>query len=95
MGLDNSKSTELEFRGLIPRVAEYIMNDKSMETSSQLGVSFIEIYQEQIQDLLDSSKKDIVIREDSKGNVQLANVTQFPVLQLDDIFKLTNISLIF
>ena len=61
-----------------------------------LGVSFIEIYQKQIQDLLDKRlKKDIVIREDSKGNVQLANVTQFPVLQLDDIFKLTKISLIF
>ena len=63
-------------RGIIPRAFDYIFetipNDK--EHKYNIMVSFIQIYLETIQDLLEPNNKDIRIREDPEQGVYLEGV---------------------
>ena len=64
-------------KGIIPRSFDYIFDQvkQDKEHKYNVTVSFIQIYIEQIQDLLDPSKKDIRIREDQERGVYLEGVT--------------------
>ena len=66
-----------ENKGIIPRTFDYIFEQvkQDKEHKYNIVVSFIQIYIEQIQDLLDPSKKDIRIREDQEKGVYLEGVT--------------------
>jgi hypothetical protein len=66
-----------ENKGIIPRAFDYIFDQikQDKEYKYNVTVSFIQIYIEQIQDLLDPSKKDIRIREDPEKGVYLEGVT--------------------
>ena len=71
-------------RGIIPRAINYIYNEmdritkeegsNKSESKFSLYLSFIQIYLESIQDLLDTDSKDIKIREDPDKGVYLEGV---------------------
>ncbi|CAN0879039.1 Kinesin-like protein KIN-12D [Linum grandiflorum] len=50
--------------------------------------SFLEIYNEQITDLLDPSSTNLLLREDSKKGVYVENLSEFEVQTVRDIIKL-------
>ena len=65
--------------GIIPRVMESIFNHKSQDSeSTTVSVSFMELYMEELRDLLvhpsvEESKRPVVsIRENFNGEVEVA-----------------------
>ena len=66
-----------ENKGIIPRSFDYIFDQvkQDIEHKYNFTASFIQIYIEQIQDLLDPSKKDIRIRKDQEKGVYLEGAT--------------------
>ncbi|CAG7901387.1 unnamed protein product [Brassica rapa] len=83
-------------RGLTPRVFELLFARISEEQvkhadrqlSYQCRCSFLEIYNEQITDLLDPSQKNLMIREDVKLGVYVDNLTKGYVKNLKDLSQL-------
>ncbi|KAL1219322.1 Kinesin-like protein KIN-12B [Cardamine amara subsp. amara] len=83
-------------RGLTPRVFELLFARISEEQAKhaerqlnyQCRCSFLEIYNEQITDLLDPSQKNLMIREDVKSGVYVENLTEEYVKNLKDLSKL-------
>jgi kinesin family protein 15 len=83
-------------RGLTPRVFELLFARLSEEQAKhaerqlkyQCRCSFLEIYNEQITDLLDPSLKNLMIREDVKSGVYVENLTEEYVKNLKDLSKL-------
>ncbi|XP_053411015.1 kinesin-like protein KIF22 isoform X2 [Nycticebus coucang] len=47
-------------------------------------MSYLEIYQEKVLDLLDPSSGDLVIREDCRGNILIPGLTQKPITSFAD-----------
>ncbi|XP_025226653.1 kinesin-like protein KIF22 isoform X1 [Macaca nemestrina] len=47
-------------------------------------MSYLEIYQEKVLDLLDSTSGDLVIREDCRGNILIPGLTQKPITSFAD-----------
>ena len=68
--------------GIIPltleEIFEQIKKDKDI-IDSQIGVSFIEIYNESINDLLDSSKINLDLRETANREVIVNNLTEIKI----------------
>ncbi|EFH59709.1 PAKRP1L [Arabidopsis lyrata subsp. lyrata] len=83
-------------RGLTPRVFELLFARLSEEQAKhaerqlkyQCRCSFLEIYNEQITDLLDPSQRNLMIREDVKSGVYVENLTEEYVKNLKDLSKL-------
>uniref|UniRef100_M4EHR9 Kinesin motor domain-containing protein n=1 Tax=Brassica campestris TaxID=3711 RepID=M4EHR9_BRACM len=83
-------------RGLTPRVFELLFARISEEQvkhaerqlSYQCRCSFLEIYNEQITDLLDPSQKNLMIREDVKSGVYVEYLTEENVKNLKDLSRL-------
>ncbi|EOA29734.1 hypothetical protein CARUB_v10012821mg [Capsella rubella] len=83
-------------RGLTPRVFELLFSRISEEQAKhadrqlnyQCRCSFLEIYNEQITDLLEPSQKNLMIREDVKSGVYVENLTEEYVKNLKDLSKL-------
>ncbi len=76
--------------GLVPRMIETVFEgidraDENIEFTLQ--VSFMEIYMERIRDLLDPSKDDLRIREDSIKGVYVENLTAKYVTDDVQIFE--------
>jgi hypothetical protein len=73
-------------KGIIPRAFDYIFEQTKQDKEHKYNIliSFIQIYIEQIQDLLDPSKKDIRIREDPDNGVYLEGVTWVKVSSTDE-----------
>ncbi|RYR23528.1 hypothetical protein Ahy_B03g068735 isoform C [Arachis hypogaea] len=83
-------------RGLTPRVFERLFAriDKEQTKHSdqqlkyQCRCSFIEIYNEQITDLLDPNQRNLQIREDVKSGVYVENLTEEPACSMKDVTQL-------
>ncbi|CAA7012978.1 unnamed protein product [Microthlaspi erraticum] len=83
-------------RGLTPRVFELLFARISEEQvkhaerqlNYQCRCSFLEIYNEQITDLLDPSQKNLMIREDVKSGVYVENLTEGYVKNLKELSQL-------
>merc|ERR1712168_1404230 len=83
--------------GVIPRTLQYLLNrlrelDSSAGSSSELGMSYLEVYNEKIKDLLSTEEKDIKIRENS-GEITLSGLVKLPIKDFDsfrDIFLQAN-----
>ncbi|EYU17398.1 hypothetical protein MIMGU_mgv1a000460mg [Erythranthe guttata] len=81
--------------GMTPRVFEYlfsrIQKDKDARREEKLKFtcrcSFLEIYNEQILDLLDPSSINLQIREDSKKGVYVENLTEVEVSSARDVIQ--------
>ncbi|XP_058103126.1 kinesin-like protein KIN-12A isoform X2 [Magnolia sinica] len=83
-------------KGLTPRVFERlfvrITEEQDKQTDKQLNYqcrcSFLEIYNEQITDLLDPNQRNLQIREDVKCGVYVDNLTEEYVCTMKDIRQL-------
>ncbi|KAK8963963.1 Kinesin-like protein KIN12B [Platanthera guangdongensis] len=83
--------------GMTPRVFEYLFSrihkEKETQSSQKLHFtcrcSFLEIYNEQILDLLDpSSSINLQIREDARRGVHVENLKEYEVLNPRDVIQL-------
>uniref|UniRef100_A0A803LZK2 Kinesin motor domain-containing protein n=1 Tax=Chenopodium quinoa TaxID=63459 RepID=A0A803LZK2_CHEQI len=85
-----------EQQGLTPRVFERLfarINEEQIKHSDkqltyQCRCSFLEIYNEQITDLLDPSQKNLQIREDVKSGVYVENLAEEYVSTAKDVIQL-------
>ncbi|KAE8721819.1 Phragmoplast orienting kinesin 2 [Hibiscus syriacus] len=83
-------------RGMTPRIFEFlfarILAEEEIRRDEKLKYnckcSFLEIYNEQITDLLDPSATNLLLREDVKKGVYVENLTEFEVQTVSDILKL-------
>ncbi|KAI3461227.1 hypothetical protein Pfo_017890 [Paulownia fortunei] len=81
--------------GMTPRVFEFlfsrIQKDKDARREEKLKFtcrcSFLEIYNEQILDLLDPSSVNLQIREDAKKGIYVENVTEVEVTSARDVIQ--------
>ncbi|XP_020534921.1 kinesin-like protein KIN-12D isoform X2 [Jatropha curcas] len=83
-------------RGMTPRIFEFLFARIQAEEESRRDerlkynckCSFLEIYNEQITDLLDPSSSNLLLREDVKKGVYVENLSEFEVQTVSDILKL-------
>ncbi|KAD3066453.1 hypothetical protein E3N88_34333 [Mikania micrantha] len=83
-------------RGMTPRIFEFLFARIFAEEESRKDerlkymckCSFLEIYNEQITDLLDPSSTNLQLREDVKKGVYVENLTEYEVYSVGDILKL-------
>ncbi|KAH7653207.1 Plus-end-directed kinesin ATPase protein [Dioscorea alata] len=81
--------------GMTPRVFEYLFSRIQKEKDTQRDeklqftckCSFLEIYNEQILDLLDPSSANLQIREDARKGVYVENLTEFEVSSARDVLQ--------
>ncbi|XP_042507685.1 kinesin-like protein KIN-12D isoform X2 [Macadamia integrifolia] len=86
-------------RGMTPRIFEFLFARIRAEEESRRDeklkyhckCSFLEIYNEQITDLLDPSSTNLLLREDIKKGVYVENLTEFEVQTVTDILKLLSL----
>ncbi|KAJ7986183.1 hypothetical protein DPEC_G00348140 [Dallia pectoralis] len=92
IGEANISSFRDEEQGVIPRaVAEvFKLLDENDLSDFSIRVSYLEVYKEDFRDLLEveTSSKDIHIREDDKGNIVLCGVKECEVEGLDEVLSL-------
>ncbi|KAG8440652.1 hypothetical protein GDO86_006411 [Hymenochirus boettgeri] len=79
-------------QGIIPRAMAEIFKliDEKDLINFNVRVSYLEVYKEEFRDLLEvqTSRKDILIREDEKGNVVLTGIKECEVEGLDEVLSL-------
>ncbi|XP_039802585.1 kinesin-like protein KIN-12F isoform X4 [Panicum virgatum] len=83
-------------RGMTPHIFEFLFARIRAEEESRRDeklkysckCSFLEIYNEQITDLLDPSSSNLQLREDIRKEVYVENLTEFEVGCVSDIIKL-------
>ncbi|CAL1372500.1 unnamed protein product [Linum trigynum] len=83
-------------RGMTPRIFEFLFARIQAEEESRRDerlqysckCSFLEIYNEQITDLLEPSSTNLMLREDVKAGVYVENLSEFEVHTVSDIIKL-------
>ncbi|XP_050372198.1 kinesin-like protein KIN-12C [Argentina anserina] len=97
MGEINESEGQLnEDCGITPRIFEYLFKRIRLEEESRreeqlkysCKCSFLEIYNEQITDLLEPSSTNLQLREDMKKGVYVENLTEYNVTNVDDVVKL-------
>lgn len=78
-------------KGIIPRACKHILTrigaDKQNIEGFDLSCSFIEIYNEQIYDLLDSKKAKRELKESPQGGVMIKDATQVKIRDLETIYQ--------
>ncbi|KAL8170416.1 hypothetical protein V2J09_022220 [Rumex salicifolius] len=92
---------DLEFkpslqRGMTPRIFEYLFARIRAEEESRRDdqlkysckCSFLEIYNEQITDLLNPSATNLLLREDMRKGIYVENLSEFEVYSVRDILNL-------
>ncbi|TKY47796.1 Kinesin protein KIN12A [Spatholobus suberectus] len=94
-GPANCLSEENDQQGLAPRVFQRLfarLNEQTKHSDKQLNYqcrcSFLEIYNEQIMDLLDPNQRNLQIREDVKSGVYVENLTEEHVSSMKDVTQL-------
>ncbi|CAB5380623.1 uncharacterized protein OCT59_016502 [Rhizophagus irregularis] len=94
MGTSDSVSSIQESRGIIPRALHtlfsYISSAQFKSRKITMKVSFIEIYNEDLNDLLndtddDENKPQLLIREDSKGNIIWSGLQEIKVNSVEEV----------
>ncbi|XP_077328929.1 kinesin-like protein KIF7 [Lithobates pipiens] len=82
-------------QGIIPRAMAEIFKlvDENDLIDYTIRVSYLEVYKEEFRDLLEvqTSSKDILIREDDKGSVVLCGVKETEVEGLDEVLSLLEV----
>ena len=92
MGTGQVNDTCVEDKlAIIPRSIEFIFDRLSSKAEYDLYASFLEIYNEEVIDLLNPSmtksntRPILTIREDSHGNIYIAGITEDKVTSLDQL----------
>uniref|UniRef100_A0A7I4BD30 Kinesin motor domain-containing protein n=1 Tax=Physcomitrium patens TaxID=3218 RepID=A0A7I4BD30_PHYPA len=94
--MSESEDFPSEGRGLTPRVFEKLFaridEEERINADKQLvyqcRCSFLEIYNEQITDLLEPSLKNLMIREDTKSGVYVDNLSEEFVSSVQDVTRI-------
>lgn len=82
--------------GITPRIFEYLFTRireeedkrKNEKLKYSCKCSFLEIYNEQITDLLEPSSTNLLLREDLKKGVYVENLTEVSVSSVDDVLRI-------
>ena len=77
--------------GIIPRMVEHVFNymyNAGDEFEFSVKVSMIEIYQEKIRDLIDTSRVDLLIKEDKKNGIYINNVSEHYVGRPEEVLEI-------
>ena len=79
-------------KGLIPRAIEnifkYIENNSNSDTTFIIRVTYLQIYNESIDDLLKSEKNHLSIRESQKKGIYVEGLSEWAVCSPNDIYAL-------
>lgn len=79
-------------RGIIPRAIEeifkYIENSSNESTTFMVRASYLQIYNENISDLLRTDRTSLSIREDKKRGVYVEGLSEWAVRNPTEIFSL-------
>ena len=84
-------------KGLIPRVIEkifkYLENTKNIKNIDEISdfsvkISYLQIYNESIDDLLKENNKNLNIREDNKKGLYVENLSEWIVKKPKDLYEL-------
>ena len=76
-------------RGLIPRTVKEIFHKiSSDDLIANIKISYFEIHNENIRDLLDEKDRALEIREDARKNITIVGLTETDVKSEDDAIKL-------
>ncbi|KAL8561687.1 hypothetical protein ACOMHN_054984 [Nucella lapillus] len=90
-GGDISSFTEDEY-GIIPRALNQMFEimKSSPNVTYDVRVSYVEIYKEELRDLLDleTSSRDLHVREDDKGNTVIVGAREEEVKSLDEVMSM-------
>ncbi|XP_023747565.1 kinesin-like protein KIN-12D [Lactuca sativa] len=94
--INNLEVKPSQYRGMTPRIFEFLFSRIIAEEGSRKNerltynckCSFLEIYNEQITDLLDPSSTNLQLREDVKKGVYVENLTELEVHTVGDILRL-------
>ena len=91
---------EEEGKGILPRAIEYLFykkekliedeneNDPNVQTSIEFECSFLEIYQEQISDLLDNNHDKSLIIRDLNNGVFIENLSKIKINSQEEAYSL-------
>ncbi|XP_047322469.1 kinesin-like protein KIN-12B [Impatiens glandulifera] len=85
---DQQGLTPRVFERLFARINEEEIKHTEKQLTYQCRCSFLEIYNEQITDLLDPSQGNLQIREDVSSGVYVENLTEEPASSMKDMKKL-------
>ncbi|OBZ84268.1 Kinesin-like protein KIF21A, partial [Choanephora cucurbitarum] len=97
IGLDNVMKMSINDHGIVPRFIHALFNhlhakQKSPNYSFQLSVSFLELHNEDLVDLLCPAKQrdglNLTIREDSHGNICWAGVREETVTTANELLEI-------
>ncbi|XP_062020518.1 kinesin-like protein KIN-12D [Rosa rugosa] len=94
--IDDLEDKPSPHRGMTPRIFEFLFARIQAEEESRRDeklkynckCSFLEIYNEQITDLLDPSSSNLLLREDVQKGVYVENLSEFEVRTVSDILRL-------
>ncbi|XP_032061898.1 kinesin-like protein KIF27 isoform X2 [Aythya fuligula] len=79
-------------KGIIPRAIQELFQhiSENHNIDFRVKVSYIEVYKEELRDLLEleTSVKDLHIREDEKGNTVIVGAKEFQVESADEVMSL-------
>ncbi|KAJ7957285.1 Kinesin-like protein [Quillaja saponaria] len=85
---DQQGLTPRVFERLFARIVEEQIKHADKQLKYQCHCSFLEIYNEQITDLLDPNQRNLQIREDVKSGVYVENLTEEYVSTMKDVTQL-------
>lgn len=89
--MEGSSLNDYEGRGIIPRVMDRIFeiideSDENIEFT--LKISMLEIYNEKIQDLLDTKKQNLQVKEDKVKGIFVADASEIYVNSSEEMKKI-------
>eukprot|EP00736_Rhodelphis_marinus_P012722 Rmarinus@m.8893 len=92
MGTAGAGVSSDEAVGIIPRVIEHLFSGIEKRRANAeflVRVSFLEVYNEDLRDLLNPStpSKDLAIREDSSGNINVTSIAEEVVTSAGDLIR--------
>ncbi|KAE8725956.1 Kinesin-like protein KIN12A [Hibiscus syriacus] len=85
---DQQGLTPRVFERLFARINEEQLKHADKQLKYQCQCSFLEIYNEQVTDLLDPNQRNLQIREDAKSGVYVENLTEKYVSSMKDATQL-------
>ncbi|PON43304.1 Kinesin-like protein [Parasponia andersonii] len=83
-------------QGIVPRIFQMLFSEIDKEQNNSEGIqinfqcrcSFLEIYNEQIGDLLDPTQRNLEIRDDPKNGLYVENLTEEYVTSYEDVMQI-------
>lgn len=76
-------------KGLLPRSADeifkYIAENKDLQTNFSIKISYLQIYNEMIQDLLNEKANNLHIREDKRKGIFVEGLSEWSVRTTDEL----------